>query len=111
MPLPTDSPLKLCLQRQSKIIEQGTNYILAPIDQVKAPGYITSTGISAVAYDGELLTFKSFWDNGQVAHFRLQKLSETPFEGDITVEGQLKARTRMIKYSELTHGLCTSAAA
>ncbi len=80
-----------------RIANQNNDYLISLVDQVTGGEVTTATAITDVTYNGEILTFQSSWSNGEVANFRLQKLSDTIFEGDATVNGQLRGRSRIVK--------------
>ncbi|MEM6840434.1 MAG: hypothetical protein AAF609_26835, partial [Cyanobacteria bacterium P01_C01_bin.120] len=58
---------------------------------------INSIAVTNITYDGQTLTFQSSWDNGAAANFRMEKLSDTIFEGETRVNGQLVDRSRLVK--------------
>ena len=82
---------------KARVVKQDGAYIIALIDQIQGPNIINSKSVSDVTYDGQVLTFKSFWSNGEVATARLSRLSDTIFEGEITVNGESRGRTRILK--------------
>ncbi len=80
-----------------RVTEQNNIYSIASLYQVNSPNTENSIAISDITYNGVLVTFTSTWSNGATTYFRLERISETMFEGEYTVNGERRGRTRMEK--------------
>lgn len=72
-------------------------YTMSAREQREDPQLLNSIGIFDVQSDGTTWTFNSNWGRGDVGNFSLQKLSNTLFEGDISVRSQVVGRTKWVR--------------
>lgn len=72
-------------------------YVISARRQNEGERIMNSIGIFDVRYDGALLTFNSNWGHGEVGNFHLERKTDTVFEGEIRVAGQIPNRTKLVK--------------
>jgi hypothetical protein len=79
------------------VSKADSGYSMSAREQVEYPGVIQSIGIFDVRSDGAEWTFNSNWGRGVVGNFRLQKISDTTFEGIATVDGRVVGQSRWVR--------------
>ena len=88
----TDGSIYLGIFAVSK---QGNSYSMSAYEQ--PTNSINSVGLYDVDYDGKNWSFKSNWANGEKGTFKLHKVSNTVFEGDVLSNGRIVDKNRWIK--------------
>jgi hypothetical protein len=79
------------------VARQRGEYVISARRQHESERIMNTIGIFDVQYDGSLWTFNSHWGKGKVGNFHLQRQTDTVFEGEILVAGELPNRTRWVK--------------
>jgi len=72
-------------------------YTVSAREQKESPDVVNSIGVFDVQSDGTSWRFNSNWGGGAVANFDLQRVSDTVFEGSISVESQQVGRTKWVR--------------
>jgi hypothetical protein len=79
------------------VSRQRGEYVISARRQNEGERIMNSIGIFDVQYDGALWTFNSNWGKGEVGNFHLERQTDTVFEGEIRVAGQIPNRTKWVK--------------
>ena len=79
------------------VTRQRGEYVISARSQNESERIMNSIGIFDVQYDGALWTFNSNWGKGEVGAFHLQRQTDTVFEGEIRVAGQIPNRIKWVK--------------
>jgi|GEM_PF-4311626 len=77
------------------VTNKNGEYIMTPKEQSKLS--INTLSIFEVMYDGKSWKFKSYWRNGDLVSFKLNKVSDNRFEGFVYANGQVIQNERWIK--------------
>jgi hypothetical protein len=72
-------------------------YAMSAREQKEDPQLLNSIGIFDVQSDGTSWSFNSNWGRGAVGNFLLQKVSNTVFEGTISVSGRVVGQTKWVR--------------
>jgi hypothetical protein len=79
------------------VSRQRGEYVISARRQNEGERIMNSIGIFDVQYDGALWTFNSNWGKGEVGNFHLERQTDTVFEGEIRIAGQMPNRTKWVK--------------
>jgi hypothetical protein len=79
------------------VTKQNERYSMGAKEWADPATIVRSVSLYDVTYDGEWWTFKSDWENGGTALFRLHRVSDTIFEGESTVNGQRRRINKWVK--------------
>lgn len=79
------------------VLKNGSEFVMAPVEQSRDPTIVNSIGIDSVAFDGINWVFVSEWSNGGRGEFRLQRISATEFQGAVWIEGVRSTENRWVK--------------
>ncbi len=79
------------------VMKQNGAYVMGAKEQLRSPDVINSSGIFDVTYHDGVWTFKSDWGDGQIAYFKLARVSDKGFEGASFLQGYERSKNRRIK--------------
>lgn len=79
------------------VSEQNGRYSMGAKAWADPAKTVRSVSLYDVTYNGEWWTFKSDWENGKKAFFRLKKVSDTIFEGEATAGDQRREMNRWVR--------------